>query len=406
MHIVIISDIPDRAKRLEEELEQIGYKVSIVTDHGAQISSLVGDAILKITHEDADVLIQLQRNSVSAIVDGETSPVTLARDSLHGDHKEIIGESPQIFEVLQQIENFANTPLRVLISGDTGTGKEMVARALHKNSGRSGKMISVNCAAFPENLLESELFGHEKGAFTSADARHIGRFERARNGTLFLDEIGEMPLAMQPKLLSAIEDNEIERVGGKKPIAVDVRIVAATNRDLAQAVKDKTFREDLYYRLNVATISLPMLSERREDIDALVAYFLKKHRWLSELGIQQVAPSTLALLRDYSWPGNVRELENVIERASCIAKAAILLPEHLPEDIQMYQMQPVHDSNELPIPENEQGVNVTLGMTLEAMEETFICKTLARLNGNRTKTAEMLGIGIRTLQRKLKKYKD
>ena len=182
--------------------------------------------------------------------------------------------------------------------------------------------------------------------------------------------------------------------------------MAATNRDLAQAVKDKTFREDLYYRLNVATISLPMLSERREDIDALVAYFLKKHRWLSELGIQQVAPSTLALLRDYSWPGNVRELENVIERASCIAKAAILLPEHLPEDIQMYQMQPVHDSNELPIPENEQGVNVTLGMTLEAMEETFICKTLARLNGNRTKTAEMLGIGIRTLQRKLKKYKD
>ena len=406
MHIVIISDIPDRAKRLEEELEQIGYKVSIVTDHGAQISSLVGDAILKITHEDADVLIQLQRNSVSAIVDGETSPVTLARDSLHGDHKEIIGESPQIFEVLQQIENFANTPLRVLISGDTGTGKEMVARALHKNSGRSGKMISVNCAAFPENLLESELFGHEKGAFTSADARHIGRFERAHKGTLFLDEIAEMPISMQPKLLSAIEDNEIERVGGKKPIAVDVRIVAATNRDLAQAVKDKTFREDLYYRLNVATISLPMLSERREDIDALVAYFLKKHRWLSELGIQQVAPSTLALLRDYSWPGNVRELENVIERASCIAKAAILLPEHLPEDIQMYQMQPVHDSNELPIPENEQGVNVTLGMTLEAMEETFICKTLARLNGNRTKTAEMLGIGIRTLQRKLKKYKD
>ena len=252
MHIVIISDIPDRAKRLEEELEQIGYKVSIVTDHGAQISSLVGDAILKIIHEgDADVLIQLQRNSVSAIVDGETSPVTLARDSLHGDYKEMIGESPQIFEVLQQIENFSDTSLRVLISGKTGTGKEMVARALHKNSGRSGKMISVNCAAFPENLLESELFGHEKGAFTSADARHIGRFERARNGTLFLDEIGEMPLAMQPKLLRAIEDGEIERVGGEKSIAVDVRIVAATNRDLAQAVKDKTFREDLYYRLNI-----------------------------------------------------------------------------------------------------------------------------------------------------------
>ena len=406
--VYVVSTVLDTARRLKVELEHKGYKVSIASDHKSQTLSLANDAILKIISADnADLPVpRQQRNSASVIIGQRGDQAALARDRLLGDYSAIIGESPQIFEVLQQIENLAETPLRVLISGETGTGKGMVVRALHKNSGRSGDMVSVNCAAIPENLLESELFGHERGAFTSADARHIGRFERAHKGTLFLDEIAEMPISMQPKLLSAIEDNEIERVGGKKPIAVDVRIVAATNRDLAQAVKDKTFREDLYYRLNVATISLPMLSERREDIDALVAYFLKKHRWLSELGIQQVAPSTLALLRDYSWPGNVRELENVIERASCIAKAAILLPEHLPEDIQMYQMQPVHDSNELPIPENEQGVNVTLGMTLEAMEETFICKTLARLNGNRTKTAEMLGIGIRTLQRKLKKYKD
>ena len=160
MHIVIISDIPDRAKRLEEELEQMGYKVSIATDHGAQIPSLAGDAILEVTHEnEAGLLIQQQRNSVPAIVERETSPGTLARDSLRGDYKEIIGKSPQIFEVLQQIENLAATPLRVLISGKTGTGKEMVARALHKNSGRSGKMVSVNCASIPENLLESDLFG-------------------------------------------------------------------------------------------------------------------------------------------------------------------------------------------------------------------------------------------------------
>ena len=405
MHIVIISDIPDRAKRLEEELEQIGYKVSIVTDHGAQISSLVGDAILKIIHEgDADVLIQLQRNSVSAIVDGETSPVTLARDSLHGDYKEMIGESPQIFEVLQQIENFADTPLRVLISGKTGTGKEMVARALHKNSGRSGKMISVNCAAFPENLLESELFGHEKGAFTSADARHIGRFERARNGTLFLDEIGEMPLAMQPKLLRAIEGGEIERVGGEKPIAVDVRIVAATNRDLAQAVKDKTFREDLYYRLNIASISLPTLSERQEDIEDLVVHFLEKYRVPGDLRCSYIALSTLTLLKDYPWPGNVRELESAVQVASCLVKAEILLPEHLSEKIRMYQRRPVSISGEVSTLGNEQKVSVPLGTTLEAMEETYIRDTLAWLDGNRTKTSQVLEIGIRTLQRRLKKY--
>ena len=245
-HIVIVSDVPDTAHRLKEDLEKMGYKVSIATNHGAHISSLAGDAILEVAHENnAGLLIQQQRNSVPAIVETETSPER-ARDSLRGDYKEMIGESPQIFEVLQQIENFADTPLRVLISGKTGTGKEMVARALHKNSGRSGKIISVNCAAISGSLFESELFGHEKGAFTSANTRHIGRFERADKGTLFLDEIGEMSLAMQPKLLRAIEEGEIERVGGEKPIAVEVRIVAATNRDLAEAVKDKTFREDLY----------------------------------------------------------------------------------------------------------------------------------------------------------------
>ena len=339
-----------------------------------------------------------------AIVEREASRVTSIREALYGDYREIIGKSPQILKVLQRIESLANTPLRVLISGDTGTGKEMVARALHKNSGRSGKMISVNCAAFPENLLESELFGHEKGAFTSANARHIGRFQRAHKGTLFLDEIGEMPLAMQPKLLRAIEDGEIERVGGEKPIAVDVRIVAATNRDLAQAVKDKTFREDLYYRLNMASIILPTLAERQEDIEDLVIHFLEKHQKSGGSWCSSIAPSTLTLLKGYPWPGNIRELENAIQVASCLAKRKMLLPEHLPEKIQMYQKQPVSTPEKLPMSESEQEVSVPLGTTLEAMEEAFICKTLARLNDNRTKTARVLEIGIRTLQRKLKKY--
>ncbi|RKU12517.1 DNA-binding response regulator [Candidatus Poribacteria bacterium] len=355
-------------------------------------------------HTDSPILRQ-QENGVFALMEAEASQGASVRDKLQGDYREIIGKSPQIFKVLQQIENLANTPLRVLISGKTGTGKEMVARALHKNSGRSGEMISVNCAAFPESLLESELFGHEKGAFTSADTRHIGRFERADKGTLFLDEIGEMPLAMQPKLLRAIEDGEIERVGGEKPVAVDVRILAATNRDLAEAVKDKTFREDLYYRLNMASISLPTLVERQEDIEDLVFCFLEKHRMLGGSQCSSIALSTLALLKDYPWPGNIRELENAIQVASCFVKGEVLLPEYLPENIRMYQRRSVSISGEISTPEGEQKVSVPLGTTLKTMEETFIRETLAWLDENRTKAAEVLGVSIRTLQRKLKKHR-
>lgn len=324
----------------------------------------------------------------------------MRKDKLCGDYREIIDDSPQIFEVLQRIESLAATSLRVLVSGETGTGKELIARALHKNSGRSGELVSVNCAGIPESLLESELFGHEKGAFTSAEAPHIGRFERANKGTLLLDEVGEMPLSMQPKLLRAIEGNQIERVGGERPIAVDVRIIAATNRNLAQAVKDGTFRGDLYYRLNVASISLPPLSERRADIEMLVEHFLEKHCGLGKSEVRQVSASTLNLLKAYSWPGNVRELENVIESMSYLVKDEILLPRHLPEEIRIYQRQPMNVS----AGESTQSLNIPLGTALKATEEKLIRATLAWLDGNRTKTARVLKIGIRTLQRKLKKY--
>lgn len=329
---------------------------------------------------------------------------SLMRDELTGDYSEIVGESPQIFEVLQQIDDIAATSLKILISGETGTGKGVVARALHKNSGRAGEMVSINCAAIPENLLESELFGHERGAFTSANKRHIGKFERAHNGTLFLDEITEMPLPMQPKLLRAIEEGEIERIGGKKPITVDVRVVAATNRDIAQAVKGGMFREDLYYRLNVASISLPTLYERKEDICVLVSHFLEKYCQSSSSQVLQISPDTQTLLETYPWPGNVRELENTIERVSYLIKEGMLLPKHLPKKIQKYQKQSINISEEIAIPENKQSVSIPLGTTLEAMEEMLIRETLAWFDGNRTKTAKALGIGIRTLQRKLKKY--
>ena len=320
----------------------------------------------------------------------------MTRHTLHGDYSEIIGDSPQMLEVLRQIEHFAATSMRILISGETGTGKGVVARALHKNSGRSGEMIFVNCAAIQETLLESELFGHEKGAFTSAEARHIGRFERAHNGTLFLDEITEMPLSMQSKLLHAVEESEIERLGGEKPIPVDVRIIAATNTDLAGAVRDGRFREDLYYRLDVASISVPTLTARREDIEALVLHFLEKHLRVDASEIPQVAPRTLVLLKSYPWPGNVRELENVIESASHFVKGQMLLPEHLPDHL-------LHISEKPSTLENDRDVMVSLDMTLEEVEETFIRKVLASLDGNRSQAAKMLGIGRSTLQRKLKK---
>ena len=328
----------------------------------------------------------------------------MTRNTLRGDYSEIIGDSPQMLEVLRQIEHFAATSGRVLISGETGTGKGVVARALHKNSGRTGEIVSVNCAAIPETLLESELFGHEKGAFTGADTRHIGKFERAHNGTLFLDEISEMPLSLQPKLLHAIEANEIERVGGEKSIPVDVRIVTATNRDIVQAVRDGLFREDLYYRLNVASISLPPLVERQEDIEALVAHFLKKHRGSYESEVPQIAPSTWILLKSYPWPGNVRELENAIERASYLARGQTLLLEHLPEELRTYQNRPVNIPERSSIPENGQSVDLPLGTPLKGVEEMFVRQTLARLDGNQTETAAVLGISLRTLQRKLKKY--
>lgn len=328
----------------------------------------------------------------------------MLRNTLRGDYSEIIGNSPQIFEVLQQIEHFAVTSLKVLISGETGTGKELVARALHKNSGRSGKMVSLNCGGIPEGLWESELFGHEKGAFTSAEAQRIGNFERAHKGTLFLDEIGEMPLSLQPKLLRAIEDNKIERIGGERSVPVDVRIVTATNRDLAQAVKDRTFRKDLYYRLDVVSISLPSLSERREDIEMLVAHFLEKHREVIKSKVLRVAARTLSLLKAYPWPGNVRELKNAIETGASLARDGVLLPMHLQKNIRTYQKQHTDVSEVISTPENEQIVGVPLGATLEDMEEAFVRETLAWLDGNRTEAAKVLGIGRRTLQRKLKKY--
>jgi formate hydrogenlyase transcriptional activator len=237
----------------------------------------------------------------------------------------IVGSSPALRAVLDQVRIVAPTGATVLIEGETGTGKELVARAVHELSGRSkGSFVKVNCAAIPASLLESELFGHEKGSFTGAVAQKIGRFELAHGGTLFLDEIGEMPLELQPKLLRAIQDQEFERVGGNRTIHTDARLVAATNRDLKAMVEDNKFRADLYYRLHVFPLHVPPLRDRREDIPLLARYFVQKHADRMGRNIDTIPTSVLEALTNYNWPGNIRELQNVLERSVILTNGGVL----------------------------------------------------------------------------------
>ncbi len=250
----------------------------------------------------------------------------IGRKSL-GEHSftDIVGGSPALRDALRQVEVVGPTDSTVLILGETGTGKELVARAIHDRSGRRERtIVKVNCAALPSALLESELFGHERGAFTHAIAQKIGRFELANGGTLFLDEVGELPLELQPKLLRVLQDWEFERLGGTRTIKVDVRLVAATNRDLAQMVRERRFRDDLYYRLNVFPIHVPPLRERPEDIEALVRHFVVRFAARMNRRIELIPPKTIEAMRRYSWPGNVRELENLIERAIILSPGQTL----------------------------------------------------------------------------------
>lgn len=313
------------------------------------------------------------------------------RNQLIHSYEEIVGESPHMVEVLKVIEKVAETDSTVLIYGESGTGKELIARALHRNSAHADKeMVVVNCAAIPTNLLESELFGHERGAFTGALYQKIGKFERANGSSLFLDEIGDMPVALQAKLLRAIQENEIERVGGTHVIRVKVRIIAATNHDLRQAIEEGTFRQDLYYRLNMIPINLLPLRERRDDIDILSKYFLQKHSKAHSQPVRIISQKAQDLLMHYDWPGNVRELEYSILRAVLFAEGEAILPKHLPDEIQYSEKRGYSD--------------IPIGMTMKEMEKELILKTLERMGGNRTRTAEVLGISLRALQYRLKDY--
>jgi len=321
-------------------------------------------------------------------------------DSMEDDHYALIGTSKPMLEIYDIIKTVAPTPTTILITGETGTGKELIARAIHENSTRKGDpFIKINCAAIPENLMESELFGYEKGAFTGAVHRKIGRFEQAHKGTLFLDEIGDLPKDMQAKLLRTIQDREFERVGGVQTIKVDVRLVAATNRDLLQDVQNKRFREDLYYRINVLPIMLPSLRGRKNDIPLLVEHFIDKFNKKLGRRVRRLEPEVEQFFREYAWPGNIREMENLLERLILLANDDIIRYEALPADI----LTP--PQAEVISPEAEQGSfkEIVKGQA-EAVESHIIARVLEQCGKNVTRAADRLGISRKGLQLKMIKY--
>jgi two-component system response regulator PilR (NtrC family) len=323
------------------------------------------------------------------------------RRQLETQHRfeNIIGKSGRIAEVFDTIRKISDSPSTAMVTGESGTGKELVARAIHFNSFRRDKpFVSVNCGAIPEGLMESELFGHVRGAFTGAIANKIGLFSAAEGGTLFLDEITEIPALLQVKLLRAIQLREIRRVGDTKDVKTDVRLIAASNRDLEEAVQEGILREDLFYRLNVIPIQLPPLRERREDIPLLVAHFLQK--FSKELGkdVRGVTPEAMAVLERYRWPGNIRELENVLERAIVLGAGDMLNVDSLPESVR--RERPVKGLDSVDLPED----GLDLEATLDAIESRYLQRALDRTGGVQTKAAELLKMTFRQFRYKLQKH--
>jgi two-component system, NtrC family, response regulator AtoC len=314
----------------------------------------------------------------------------------------LIAKSPSMLELLRHLPKIAMSNASVFISGESGTGKEVIAKAIHKHSTRSNAaFIKVNCAAIPETLIESEFFGFEKGAFTGANAKKEGRFELAHNGTILLDEVTEIPLSLQPKLLRAVQEKEFERVGGVRPITVDIRIISTSNRNMMKTIASNNFRSDLFYRLNVVPIFIPPLRERQEDILPLANYFIKKFCADNHKKIKTLSQEAKNKLLSYNWPGNVRELGNIIERTivmdrgEVIEKSHILLDQHQPSQEKKSFQQNLFDDNTITLP---------TGVSIAEIEKKLILETLKIENNNKTKTAEILGINIKTLRTKLNLY--
>jgi len=384
---LIMIDVSDDIPRLIEQLQSERIVIPVVACGIANDTQ----AAVKAIRAGAKEYVPLPPDAelIAAVLDAASE-----------ETETIIHQDPKMVALLQMAAKVAPSEANILVTGPSGTGKELMARFIHNHSSRKrGPFIAVNCAAIPENLLESELFGYEKGAFTGAISRRLGKFEEAAGGTLLLDEISEMDIRLQAKLLRAIQEREIDRLGGRKPVKVDVRIVATSNRHLEKEVKSGTFREDLYFRLNVITLDMPSLQQRPEDIPLLVRFFAKKYAAANGLTECLIAPSAMKLLTDYPWPGNVRELENTMHRAVLmnsddeIDTSAIILsnPSEQPDD------------NEGSTPASTQAM---VGRTVADVERELIIDTLEHCIGNRTHAATILGISIRTLRNKLKLYSD
>jgi len=320
-----------------------------------------------------------------------------------GSLGELVGRSPQMVEIFALLQQAAPSKACVLITGESGTGKELVARTVHALSSRShGPFIAINCAALPETLIESELFGHEKGSFTGASERRAGCFEVAQHGTLLLDEIGEMPMQTQAKLLRILEDSRVRRLGGKAEFEVDVRVLAATNKVPQEAVRNGHLREDLFYRLNVFHVHLPPLRERREDIAAIAESLIADLNLKHECRVGDLSPAVMEVLERHNWPGNVRELRNVLERAVILAGEGTIELKHLPSFL---QERPTVVAAAAPIaPEDNEYVRFPIGTTVEEAEKGLILRTLEHTKNNKTRAAEILGISLKTLHNKLKEY--
>ncbi|MBI3603773.1 MAG: sigma-54-dependent Fis family transcriptional regulator [Nitrospirae bacterium] len=397
---VVLTDLRMKEMQGIELLNEVkrtfpDINVIIMTAFGS-----VETAIDAMKHGAYDYLIKpIKTDELLRVTDRAVREAALRREvhrlrrEVHKEYSfhQILGKSKPMQEVFDLIRRVADSPTNVLITGESGTGKELVAKAIHYNSERrDAPFVPVNCAAIPEALIESELFGHVKGSFTDAKADKRGLFEEAQKGTLFLDEISELPLMLQAKLLRAIQEREIRRVGATRSVPVDVRIIAATNLTLTEEVKAKRFREDLYYRLNVIEIRLPPLRERREDIPMLVEAFLKKCAEASRKTLQGMSEPALALLMDFPWPGNVRELENVIERAVTLARGEKILPEDLPPAVQgtRGERKVLDEAADRILP-------------LQEVEKEYILRILEKTGGNKYQAAQTLGIDRKTLYRKL-----
>jgi len=387
-------DILERIKGLEDSLEVI--MVTAVNDVRTAVVAMQRGAYDYVVKPfDVDEMQALVRRALEKrALQQEVLYLRSELASAHG-FDEVVGRHPAMVRIYERIAQLAETTATVLITGESGTGKELIARALHRQGPRRERaFVAVNLAAIPEPLLESELFGHEKGAFTGAYQKKPGKFEVAHGGTLFLDEVGTLRVDLQAKLLRVLQEREIERIGGTRTIKVDVRIIAATNVNLKQAVKDRAFREDLYYRLNVVPLAVPPLRERREDIPALVTHFIAKYNREFGKAVRGTSPGVLPVLLEYDWPGNVRELENIIERSVALVRGPVIRLADLPLDLALPDAGPGSPEPGLSLKEAR-----------ERFERQFILRVLDRVDWNQSHAARLLGLHRNTLTAKLAGWK-